>query len=456
VITVTQNRSPYINVSVSDLDIDPAHNAYFATANFGIVSNSHWEISWSGTWFNLSHSQGDGNATVTVTAEPNTESSSRTGSVFFRQGNSSTPVVHTITLTQGAGPYLTVTPAVLDIAGAAGSQGTFTINTNTSWSLAFAFGGLTADKMSGNGNATVTITAPENNTGSLRKEYAAILTATTSGLMKELEISQTSLGALLDVTPASLSIGSADASTATFSIVSNRDWVVSTNVSWLGTNVTSGSGNATITVTADANPFDVPKEATVTVAGEGGTILRTIPVTQGAAVIILEVSATSFNIPGDENTQATFTVSSNVEWGISSDSFWLTVNPSGSTGTKTVTMTATGNYSGDTRTGKLTIWSPVTSKNKYINVVQSVITSVDDPDAESVSVYPNPASEILHVVADQEEIDVTVSDLRGRKIISARLAGTDKTLDVSRLAMGVYILGLDLNGKQQVLRFVKQ
>lgn len=455
-VTVTQARSPYIDVSATSLAIDPAHNALFSTQDFTVNSNTHWEISWSGGWFNLSRNQGDGNAGVTVTAEPNTSASERTGYIYFRLGNSSSPVVHTITITQAAGPYLTVTPVTVNIGGAAGSQGTFTISTNTSWNLAFTNGGMTADITSGTGDATVTVTAPENNTGAIRRELVTVLASTTQGLFRQTEISQASIAALLDITPASLEIANAANATATFSIASNRDWAISIDQIWLNSNVTSGSGNATITLSANENPFDTPQTATVTITGDGGNLVRKITVNQPASVFILEASVSTINIPADDNYQATFTLTSNIEWGISSNSNWLTVSPATSSGTKTVTITAAGNYTGEQRTARLTVWTPTVAYNRYIDVVQSITTNVDVPAEDKVTLYPNPASDFINILSPEDNISVTVCDPGGRKILETDLSGTVKRLNISALGRGAYVLRIDSDTRSEVLRFIKR
>jgi hypothetical protein len=315
---------------------------------------------------------------------------------------------------------------------------------------------LTADITAGTGNATVTITAPENNTGSIIRNGLAVMPLTTQDLSKYVEISQSSLAAVLDVSHTVLEIANAENSQVAFSIVSNRDWAVQSGQSWLESNVSSGTGNATITLTANANPFDEPRTATVTVAGDGGNLVRAITVTQAASVFILETSVSAISIPADDNYQATFTLTSNIEWGISSDSNWLTVSPATSSGTKTVTITASGNYTGEQRTARLTVWTSVIAYNRFVDVVQSITTNVDVPAEDKVTLYPNPSSDFINIVTPEEYVSVAVCDPAGRKIIATDLSGSEKRLNITTLGSGVYILRIESDNRSDVLRFIKR
>jgi hypothetical protein len=87
-------------------------------------------------------------------------------------------------------------------------------------------------------------------------------------------------GALM-VSSTTLNIAATNGSTSTFDITSNINWTVAVNGAWLIPSPASGTGNARITITAEANPLTIPRIATVTVSGTGITD-KTITVTQAA------------------------------------------------------------------------------------------------------------------------------------------------------------------------------
>lgn len=88
--------------------------------------------------------------------------------------------------------------------------------------------------------------------------------------------------ATLEVSPASLALGSTASSQGSFSITSNVNWSVSKDATWVTVSPINGSGNGTVTVTANsANSSANPRSATVTVSGSG--ISRTVSVTQSGS-----------------------------------------------------------------------------------------------------------------------------------------------------------------------------
>jgi hypothetical protein len=71
-------------------------------------------------------------------------------------------------------------------------------------------------------------------------------------------------------------------STASFDVVSDSIWTVSSNQDWLTTNPVSGSNTAAVTLTASANTTTETRSATITISGIN-TTPQTIVVTQSAA-----------------------------------------------------------------------------------------------------------------------------------------------------------------------------
>ena len=73
--------------------------------------------------------------------------------------------------------------------------------------------------------------------------------------------------------------------------------------------------------------------------------------------------------------------------------------------------------------------------------------------AHSLTLYPNPTTGRLTVEADEEVIRVDVFDYTGRNV--ATFQG-QTTLDLSRLASGLYTLRVTLPERIEVRRVVKQ
>ena len=82
-------------------------------------------------------------------------------------------------------------------------------------------------------------------------------------------------------------------------------------------------------------------------------------------------------------------------------------------------------------------------------------SGVQEPasDIERLRVYPIPVRDILHIDGDIQAMDISVTDIVGRRC-TAPLSGRD--IDVSALPAGVYVLHVSDRGATIVRRFLKE
>ncbi len=92
----------------------------------------------------------------------------------------------------------------------------------------------------------------------------------------------TDVAPALTVSANSLTINQPANSTKNFDITTSGSWTVTSNQSWLTASSAAGTGNATITLTAQENPAYITRSATVTVTG--GTTTKNITVTQSSLI----------------------------------------------------------------------------------------------------------------------------------------------------------------------------
>ena len=78
--------------------------------------------------------------------------------------------------------------------------------------------------------------------------------------------------------------------------------------------------------------------------------------------------------------------------------------------------------------------------------------SVKNPEAVSVSVYPNPTSDILNIQTSESIKNVTAYNISGQKVLQTNT----QTLNVSALKSGVYILKVETAKGSATLKFVKK
>jgi hypothetical protein len=76
-------------------------------------------------------------------------------------------------------------------------------------------------------------------------------------------------GTTLSVSPTTVNVAAAANSIGTFNVSSNTSWTVADNQPWLTVNPTSGSNNATVTVTAEQNTSPSARTAAITVSATG-------------------------------------------------------------------------------------------------------------------------------------------------------------------------------------------
>ena len=265
------------------------NSLYFSSSggrdSFSITSNTNsWKVSSSSSsGLSISPESGSYNGLVTITAEPNTRTTSRTPIIIVN----GTGLLHpdTIQVTIAApSPSLNSSPDNLNFT-ATDSPKTLTVTSNTSWTVATNEDWLIVSPKSGSNNGTVTVAAEQNTYPSQRQ---AIITFTNAGVSLHTVnvIQQAGMTQSLNVSTTSMSFEAVESS-KTFTITSNINWtVVSSEPAWLKVLPTSGSNNSTVTVAVENNINISSRLATITVSGSG--ISRIIAVTQSGAVTVDE------------------------------------------------------------------------------------------------------------------------------------------------------------------------
>ena len=91
----------------------------------------------------------------------------------------------------------------------------------------------------------------------------------------------------------------------------------------------------------------------------------------------------------------------------------------------------------------------------YVYDYSDVVTGVQTPEAQEVSLYPNPASDriVLDGLADGEA-EVRIHDLSGRLVLTRRIAGPTALLDISSLAPGCYVVKVMQGNRERVVKVV--
>lgn len=230
---------------------------------------------------------------------------------------------------------LATSVANVEIERASGSTAKFAITSNTDWSIAGPETWYTLDKESGVGNDTITITTTETNTADATRSIELIISGTN---VENDTLTVTQLRGNIAVSNKALTLSAAAGSTNSFIITSNIDWSIDESTDWLSLNHTDGTGNDTITVTADLlNTLDGSRSTILVISGTNAEN-DTVTITQNMAAI--KLSRTTISIDTAANSKALISAITDVDWKATCSASWLSISSTTGTGSDTLTITA--------------------------------------------------------------------------------------------------------------------
>jgi hypothetical protein len=92
------------------------------------------------------------------------------------------------------------------------------------------------------------------------------------------------------------------------------------------------------------------------------------------------------------------------------------------------------------------------------NAMACVPLGIRSAKSDTYSIYPNPASDVLHVTLknDPENAQLQLLDISGRKLFSRELTDRESTIDILQLEKGVYFLNIISEGESHISNFIRQ
>lgn len=447
VIVITQAAGA-VQLSLSDTKLSLVSVANSSTT-FTISSNTNWTITSDQSWLKVSTPTGNGNSIITLSADENKTINERAATITV---SATGFAAKTIAVTQAAGAStLDISSTALTIAAAEGSSKSFSILSNSSWSVSSSQTWLIVSPGNGNGNGSVTITANENTAIDQRTAIVTVSCAGTNS--KNITITQIPGNAKLLVSTQTLTVDAAEGSTANFNITSNATWSAVSDQSWLTVTPASGEKNATVIVAADANKTTLERSSIVTIAINDST-KQTVTVTQKAGEATLAVSQSSLNINAQKGSTATFTITSNTTWKVSSDQSWLTTGATSGSGDEIITLTAEANTSGSARTALITVTvNDLTTET--ITVTQATTTSTNHFDVKEYNVYPNPCTSDFTIKIPDVTGRISVYNTNGKIIFSKTITDGEK-ISAQQFREGLYIIELSTDNGSSTKRLLKK
>lgn len=386
---------------------------------------------------------------ITVSFTANALTTTRDGELIFqdRCGNLFAATI----IQEGAPAYLNTSSSTLSIGYQEGSTNTFNVTSNIDWTATSSEVWLTLTPNSGSENSTVTLSAHKNPNTSSR---TATVSVTGTGVTTQ-PVTVTQEGAPVDlhVSSSTLQVGYQEGSTVTLNVTSNTEWTIAFPEDWLTVSRSSGTGDASILITAKENTNITTRLSTITITGKG-IPSKTVTVTQEGAPPFLETSVTSLPLSSAEGASGTFDITSNTSWTVSSSETWLTMTNAGGTANGKVTVTAQKNPTINTRNATVTIKaSGLTDMTITISQAGSPTGIMDSEDVQ-IRIYPNPANNILIIEGIIQEAQITIFDIQGRLVLKREIGG--RVIDIRNLPSGVYSIVLEGNNEIIKRKFVKE
>ncbi len=178
-------------------------------------------------------------------------------------------------------PTLYVSESSIPLGSPKNSSNTFTITSNTDWTISSDQSWITISRLSGSNNATISVSADSENTSASSRSGTITISGTgISDISIPVTQAGKSVAKSLTVSKSSIPLGSAKNSSNTFTISSNTSWSVVSNQSWITFSPPNGSNNGTVSVFAGSeNTSTSSRSGSITVSGSGVTS-KTVSVTQ--------------------------------------------------------------------------------------------------------------------------------------------------------------------------------
>jgi hypothetical protein len=446
-ITIT-NETPALSVSPSVLDIAAGANS---AGTFNITSNIGWMAVSSETWLTVKPASGSNNEVVTLTATANTTDTVRSGIVLVMATGVAAKYV---TITQAA-LSLSVSRVNLTLSAGATSVDTFSIKSNTDWSVTCSEAWLTVSPASGSNNGIITLMASANNNSLART--ATVTVSGTNGTSQTVTITQAGAAQVLSVSPATFNISAEANSMATLNIISNTDWSVVSSDTWLSVSPASGSNNGAVTLMAGANTSSAARTVIVTISVTG-LVSQTVTVTQIGAAPALLVFSSILSVNAAANSAAMFDIASNIAWSAISSESWLTLSPASGLNDGTVTLTASANPDDTARTATVTI-SGTGVATQIITVTQAAnnTTAIAEVAQYNECIYPNPVKNKVNVRLAPADLPATIGiyTMEGKQQMLIKTTDPITEINMENYKTGTYIVKIIMPAQIITKKIVK-
>lgn len=330
----------------------------------------HWQITSKPSWLVASPMTGYGPTNVYLTPTKNI-GYARSGVVKVKDTDYN--LEYTLNVSQESGYVFNVSPLSYSFNSAGTSQQmTITNPNNLNWKIYNLANWMSASPNSGNGSATVTLSASANGR-EVRTDYFEV-EEETIGNTFDCVATQAS-GYSFSVSKINLDYD-VRSSSQTFTINNpfGYAWTITNIPSWMTLSATAGSASATITVTVNSNDSSENERSQTIYINENDYGKRYgILVKQEGYVFYVAPDSLSFASAGTTSQLTKYfgvTDESNLGWEIVDDPNWVTVSPRTGIGDTTIAVAARGNSGNPSRSGGFTVKEKTFNRTYRVSLSQ--------------------------------------------------------------------------------------
>jgi hypothetical protein len=333
-----------------------------------ITSSSDWIARCDQSWITLTPSQGTKeNRTITITAEAAPNSDYRSTEIIFSSTEVESRILNVIQ-SQGA-PILEVSASQVAIGKEIRSEATVNVTSNTQWKISSNETWLMVQSDSiYNGNGIVEMIADLNPT-ILAREARVTLSSITGGLSQTILVTQPAGDSYFRFSTNSISIPKNGNRQIDVQLYSNTNWGLIKGDFWITTDLSKGSGNATITYFIAENKQKWSRSGNMIYSGEGAENQQ-VNFYQSLINDTISVSDSVLLLSDLDNSSVTINVYSPGDWSAFTDQDWLSFTSNNYSGDGILSISAKENDELTSRVGFITVKSN-SGFSKKITIVQT-------------------------------------------------------------------------------------
>ena len=377
VLTLTQNAPQHYVVVMPTSIVCGSEGGEFTVE---VSSNIEWEVI-TPQWVTSSMTNGVNDATLTLTISPieGDMSESREGEVIIGRQDLASAVV---SIEQKVSPDLgiEVAPNHLDFV-CTGETKTVTVTTEDSWTATIGEEWVALSQNEGQGNAEISVTVGENPIYENRQTQVSFITA--GGAQAVLIIRQEASPDphFLEVSPLVLQFGK-EGGESDITVSCDTDWEFELNCDWLSLSQLSGTGNATVVLSAEPNVLIETRTMVFNIKSRELNAQLTAIQAPGDEPIIVSFEPDTLFVSFNGGVQ-TVQLTSNTTWQLQVSS-WITMITNSGEGDATFDIVVDYNSGPDERIGFVravhngqVLGTMVVVQEGKVDILETDITELD-------------------------------------------------------------------------------